>query len=234
MNAYYLPGLQMGLCTLSDDEGRHCSRVLRQQVGERVLLLSGEGLRGVGVLRAVPSRGEVLVEVESVEHVEATVGQQTYLLVAPTKQMERMEWMVEKCVEIGVGRIGFMECAHSERRILKLDRLRRVAVSALKQSQSCLLPHFDALAPFKKCVSRVGSRYHRLIAHFESGVTEGIGELGIGSAWKTCVAIGPEGGFSPSELTMAYSLGFLPTSLGMRRLRTETAAIVACVECNRE
>ncbi|PID90032.1 MAG: 16S rRNA (uracil(1498)-N(3))-methyltransferase [Bacteroidetes bacterium] len=230
MDAYFVPALSSGVVPLPDGESRHCARVMRRRPGDVVLLFDGVGHRAEGRLVSV-SQSVTTVEVGEVSLEPLTPGRRTWLAVAPTKQMERMEWMLEKAVEVGLGRISFMACEHSERRAVKLERLERVAIAAAKQSQTAYVPQIDAMVDFKEFLLLAKEKYNIFAGHLAPGESVPLGyALGEGEL-PACVLIGPEGGFSDLELEMLRGQGVRPVSLGTNRLRTETAGLVACVAC---
>ena len=150
--------------------------------------------------------------------------------VAPTKMLDRMEWMTEKCVEMGVDRIVPLRCQNSERTVLKTERLSKIMVSAMKQSLKTTLPRLDEMTPLKSLLDEPwpGERY---IAYCDAELPreqrQPLAAL-YGGGSDVMVLIGPEGDFSPEEVDMALAAGFKPVTLGQSRLRTETAAVVAC------
>jgi 16S rRNA (uracil1498-N3)-methyltransferase len=143
--------------------------------------------------------------------------------VAPTKNLDRMEWFVEKAVEVGVERISFLRCARSERRELKLDRLEKIAISALKQSGQTWLPQLDELTDFTAFLKETEPAT-TFIAHLAEGERIGLKQV-VELAPRCCVLIGPEGDFTPTEIELALDWGIRPVTLGPSRLRTETAAL---------
>jgi 16S rRNA (uracil1498-N3)-methyltransferase len=145
--------------------------------------------------------------------------------VAPTKNLDRMEWLVEKATEIGVDRLSFLRCARSERRELKLDRLHKIAVSALKQSGHAWLPELEELVDFAAFLPTVAEET-TFIAHLEEGERTPLSRVAASGA-SCCILIGPEGDFTPAEIQAAFERGIRPVTLGSSRLRTETAALAA-------
>ena len=145
--------------------------------------------------------------------------------MAPTKNLDRMEWLVEKAVEVGIERLTFLRCARSERRELKLERLEKIAISALKQSGQTWLPQLDEMTDFAAFVATVEPET-AFIAHLEDGERTELKQV-VGNAPRCCVLIGPEGDFTPAEIELALGRGIQPVSLGASRLRTETAALAA-------
>ena len=149
-----------------------------------------------------------------------------HIAVAPTKNMDRIEWFAEKATEIGLDAITFVNCRFSERKVVKCDRVERIVVSAMKQSLKYSKPVVGEMIDFKKFISeeRAGEKY---IAHCYEGEKQLLKDLHEPGKDAT-ILIGPEGDFSPEEVKMAMDAGFKPVSLGNSRLRTETAALVAC------
>ncbi|RTQ51469.1 16S rRNA (uracil(1498)-N(3))-methyltransferase [Hymenobacter gummosus] len=223
-HTFYAPDLSGPSYTLPEDESKHAVRVLRLQPGDAVELLDGRG----GVFRAQvaddnPKRCQLRVTDEQrVPRRPYTV----HVAVAPTKNLDRMEWLVEKATEIGIDRLSFLRCARSERRELKLDRLERIAVSALKQSSQAWLPQLDELTDFAAFVRAVEAET-TFIAHLAEGERRNLSQVAA-QGTGCCVLIGPEGDFTPEEIRLALERGIRPVALGHSRLRTETAALAAC------
>ena len=150
---------------------------------------------------------------------------QIHIAIAPTKNADRIQWFVEKAVEIGVDQISFMLCKNSERKVINIERIEKIAVSAMKQSQQALLPRLISMTPFKEVIS--SSADQKFIAYVDNENPKHL-KTAAASGKKYLVLIGPEGDFSKEELALAMSLGFEKVSLGQNRLRTETAGLVAC------
>lgn len=208
---------------LSEDESKHAVRVLRLSVGEAVELLDGRGGRYPATVADANAKRCQL----RISHREAVPARPyfTHIAVAPTKNIDRMEWFVEKAVEIGIERITFLRCARSERRELKLERLEKIAVSALKQSGQAWLPQLDEMTDFAALVAEVTPET-TFIAHLEAGERTALTQVAAAGP-GCCVLIGPEGDFTPAEISLALSRGIRPVTLGASRLRTETAALAA-------
>lgn len=154
-----------------------------------------------------------------------------HIAIAPTKNADRMEWFVEKCVEIGVDEISFVIGEHSERRFFKTDRLSKIAVGAMKQSLKAFLPIINEARPLPEFLAHAQPDGQKFIAYVDDALTEDDRKRLQASAEPNgsyCVLIGPEGDFSAREVSLAVSQGFKPVSLGESRLRTETAGMVAC------
>ena len=206
---------------LSEDESKHAVRVLRLGVGDEVELLDGRGGRyRAAVADANPKRCQLRITHHETVPPRPYV---THVAVAPTKNIDRMEWFVEKAVEVGVERISFLRCARSERRELKLERLEKIAISALKQSGQTWLPQLDELMDYAAFVA-LATPEITFIAHLEDGERTALAQVAHSGA-GCCVLIGPEGDFTPSEIELAQSRGIRPVTLGKPRLRTETAAL---------
>jgi len=205
---------------LPEEESKHIVRVLRSEVGDQFLLLDGKGLIVTAeIVDAHPKK--CLVKVVSKE-VKQRAGDGFHLAIAPTKNLDRMEWMVEKIVEIGASRLTFLNCDRSERVQLKLDRLQRVAVSAMKQAQHDFLLEIEAVQNFADFVVQ---NPNGGIAHCMEGKKKAVRELED----PFRILIGPEGDFSEKEVALALKHGYEAVHLGESRLRTETAGMVACV-----
>ena len=215
--------------SLSEEESGHCVRVLRYTRGDEILLTNGHGMTYTArITNPHPKHCEfeVLTAEKQKPHHDAYI----HIAIAPTKNIERLEWCVEKCTEIGVDEITPLLCRFSERKSLRLDRLEKIILSAAKQSLTPYLPKLNALTPYDEFV-KVAKEEQRFIAHcYKDEKRELKDELQRGKS--VLVLIGPEGDFSEQEVQEALSLGFVPVSLGNSRLRTETAGIVACLICN--
>ena len=230
MNSYYHLDLQLGLNSLSAEESLHCARSHRAQVGESVMLVNGMGGRGVGRIASI-SRSGVVVEVEDLVQEAQQACERNWIGIAPTKHMDRMEWFVEKAVEVGVGRISFFYSQYSERRELRQDRLWRIVVEAGKQCQASWFPSLEGPMSFVELLADARiSAYSRAIAHYPStGLIPLESFMQVAEKMPKLLLVGPEGGFSGDEYAQAIDSGYLGVSLGTRRLRTETAALTGCV-----
>ena len=227
MEMFYHPEVNAGSRVVLDrDESQHL-RALRIREGEEILLT--DGLGSLGVCRVEWSRNEAVAIVSSVKKSEPRKYPLT-LAVAPTKSMERNEWMIEKAIEVGVDRIVFIGCDTSERKIIKHERIHRVAVAALKQSRRTFLPKIEGIVSFTDWVMEEDAGTKCIGWCEEAGTTELSQVLAPGKSLR--MAIGPEGDFTPGEIQLAKENGFVAVSLGIHRLRTETAALYAAVAFN--
>lgn len=230
MQLFYAPDLDTdtGTYLFTEEESKHCVRVLRLTEGDSLHLTDGRGLLcRAEIVEASPKHCRVEIRERWSEY-----GRRSYELVmavAPTKNSDRFEWFVEKATEIGVDRIVPLLTDRCERRVLKTDRLEKVATSAMKQSLKAYHPMIDALTPFRELVAQPFGGV-KLIAHCEEDMPrQYIGKL-VPAASRTMVLIGPEGDFSPEEIALAHHYGFENVSLGHSRLRTETAAVTTVAD----
>lgn len=230
MHLFYTPDIAGNHYTLSEDESKHAVRVLRLTAGETVQLVDGKGgLYEAKVTDPNPKRCQL--EILKTETEFGKKPFRIHIAVAPTKNLDRMEWFVEKAVEIGVDEISFLKCARSERKELKLDRLEKIAVSAMKQSLKAYLPQLNELTPYRTFIASLPGVSETYIAHLEEGNRVDLKQIET-SGKNYCILIGPEGDFTPEEIEMALVKGIKPVTLGESRLRTETAALVACHTLN--
>lgn len=224
MQLFYISEIQGRQVVFDREESRHCLRVLRYREGDQVLLTDGKGTLFTGLLvTAQPDRCEV--EIIRQEY-HASGKAPLHLAVAPPKNPDRFEWMLEKATEIGVDEITPLLCDRSERTILRIPRLEKVIIAAMKQSLRCRLPKLNEPVEFRTFVgqSHPGQRF---IAWCESCRQTNLFRM-MKPDSAIIVAIGPEGDFTPGEITAATENGFTPVSLGNSRLRTETAGVLVC------
>ena len=224
MNLFYTPTLEGELVELPAEEAHHAANVLRMQVGDRIGLLDGIGKRAEAELVEV-SKKRVLARITSQETSAAERTARIHIAVAPTKQSERIEWFVEKAVELGVDRITPLITTRSERTRLRTDRLQRVAIAAMKQSQRAWLPRIDEPTTLAEMLQQ------ELPAQRYFGWCEGE-HASLMQTYSpdsdALVLIGPEGDLSAEEADLLRSTGFSAVSIGNARLRTETAALAVC------
>ena len=228
MQLFYAPDIVPPLHTLGEEESKHCVRVLRMGAGDTLHLTDGRGtLYRARIVEAAPKHCTVEV-VETIPDYERLPYTLT-MAVAPTKNIDRFEWFLEKAVEVGVTRIVPLRCDHSERRSINDERARRIVVSAMKQSLKAFLPQLDPMTPFAEFVAATVAPV-RLIAHCAESPEEKIYlPRAVGKGIESVIMIGPEGDFSPEEIALAARNGFRAVTLGRQRLRTETAAVAAVV-----
>ncbi len=229
MHLFFAPDFSVERPFLPEEEARHALKVLRLGVGDAVRVTDGHGNFYEAILAAADAK-KCRLAVQRHEPESGKRGFTIHVAVAPTKNTDRTEWLVEKCVEIGVDQISFVLCERSERRHFNPDRVEKVAVAALKQSLKAYLPPLGELVPLHDFLQRTPPG-HNYIAHLVEGERQLLQRVApLGGSY--CVLIGPEGDFTPGEVAAALARGFVPVSLGESRLRTETAGIVACHTLN--
>ena len=211
--------------TLPETESAHCCRVLRMKADD--ILFAVDGIGNVFECRITdPSPKATEVEILSVAQEPKHWKPFITLAVAPTKNIDRIEWLFEKATDIGVDRLVLLRCEHSERKDVKPERLNKILVSAMKQSMKATLPLFDGMVPFRQFMKEADNS-----AKFMGYCSESFPRVGIArscpSSPDVTVLIGPEGDFSPQEVEWAVEAGYRPVTFGDTRLRTETAALYA-------
>jgi 16S rRNA (uracil1498-N3)-methyltransferase len=222
---FYQPGIPEGIRHLDPDESRHCVKVLRKKVNDTIEIVDGKGTFYKGLITETNPK-ETSFEIIDQQQVPEK-DYSVHLAVAPTKRLERMEWLVEKATELGVDQISFVECEHSERSRLRPDRLQRKAIGAMKQSLRATLPIIDDVVILSDFLSLVDPETNKFLAHLSEDAKPFSKAVEPGTA--CCVLIGPEGDFSEDELKQAIKAGFQMATLGSSRLRTETAALTALI-----
>ena len=223
MIQFYAPDI-LSTGILPESDSAHCCRVLRMKEGDRISVVDGKGKRYVCcIVEAHPKH--TAVEVESVIDVPRHWPADITLAVAPTKNSDRIEWMLEKIVEIGVDRVVMLKCSRSERKSIKLERLEKVMVSAMKQSLKGTLPVLEEATDFKTFVSSVGNDSQKFFGYCDDSYPRNEFARSYRPGTPVVIMIGPEGDFSPEEVSWAVENGFLPVTFGESRLRTETAAL---------
>lgn len=223
MIMFYAPDIET-TGKLPESDSAHCCRVLRMKEGDDITVTDGKGHRfQCRIVEAHPKHTHV--EIISREDVPNHWGAPITLAVAPTKLSDRMEWMLEKVVEIGVDRVVLLRCRHSERKVIKIERLQKVMISAMKQSLKGVLPEITEIVDFSRFISDCRDKAGLFMGYCDSAYPrrEFVKECKAGE--PVTIMIGPEGDFSPEEVELAVSAGFLPVTFGESRLRTETAAL---------
>lgn len=229
MQLFYVPEIINNQGYLSPDESRHAIKVLRLGTNDEIHLIDGKG----GFYKAfisVPNQKKCLVEISEQLEDPGKKEFKLHIAIAPTKNIDRIEWFLEKATEIGISRITPILCDHSERKVIKPERLERILVSAMKQSYKATLPQLDELMKYSDFISSpvFDQKY---IAHCMDDSVQHLKSI-YSSQKDVTILIGPEGDFSPNEVELAKMNGFKEISLGKSRLRTETAALVACHTIN--
>lgn len=228
MQLFYSANLDTSTTTYQFDkeESRHISKVLRKDIGDVLRLTDGNGnFYEATIISNNPKKTEV--KIEKVIEVDP-LPYFLHLAVAPTKLNDRFEWFLEKATEIGVHKITPLICDHSERKVIKPERYEKIIQSAAKQSLKAHFPILEPLSTFKDFIKLQHAETSKYIAHCEENIPRKALKSQLKAKESQLIIIGPEGDFSLSEINLALDKGFKGVSLGTSRLRTETAAIVAC------
>ena len=225
MHLFYVPELTPSTKSiyLSEDESKHACRVLRLKMNDEVLLLDGVG----GVYNAridEDNPKKCLLQITAVTQKEKPTHE-VHIAIAPTKNMDRIEWFVEKATEIGVTELTLIICDHSERKIVKTERLEKILVSAMKQSKRSFIPKLNPVVSFSEFLKQYSQG---ALAHCEDGEKKTLNTVYQASNYP--ILIGPEGDFSTKEIVSAKAQGYDFVKLGNTRLRTETAGLYACIQ----
>lgn len=231
MHLFYTPDIEPSFPQyfLNEEESKHCARVLRLVPGDEVQLIDGRGgLYSARIKDAHPKR--TILDIVSVTTEYQKRNHYLHIAVAPTKNIERLEWFLEKATEIGIDEVSLIICKRSERKEARADRLNRIITSAVKQSVKAYHPVLNEPVAFNKFLSSV-SAGQKFIAHCAEGDKQPLKSL-IKPGGSYTILIGPEGDFTPAEIESALNNGYKAITLGESRLRTETAALEACFEAN--
>lgn len=226
MQLFYNPTISQDAETFFFDkeESKHIIKVLRKKEGDNLFVTNGLGFLFKTEI-TLASDSKCFVKIVSSEKSEP-LKYQLHLAVAPTKMNDRFEWFLEKATEIGISEITPIICEHSERKIIKTDRFDKIIQSAMKQSLQYYLPKLNEPIAFKDFMKQSNNGLN-LIAHCEETDKKSLKEVAKSNENIT-ILIGPEGDFSEKEIKLAIENNYIPVTLGNTRLRTETAAVVAC------
>ena len=228
MNLFYQPQIPSGVFFLDPDESRHAVKVLRKKKGDTIRITDGQGLFYDAIITK-PDAHECAFEINN-RIADTSRKFRIHIAISPTKNIDRIEWFLEKSVELGIDDITLMACAHTERQNVKYDRLRKMAVSAMKQSLKATLPELHPLTSFENVV-KAARDVEKFIAYVDNQNTIHLKNVATPGS-NSLVLIGPEGDFSTDELLLAETHGYKKVSLGSSRLRTETAGLAACLILN--
>ncbi|MDR0427168.1 MAG: 16S rRNA (uracil(1498)-N(3))-methyltransferase [Dysgonamonadaceae bacterium] len=224
MILFYAPDI-LTTPVLPETESQHCIRVLRKREGNQIDIVDGKG-HWIRASITEPHPKQCRVEIIETRKACPNRKNRIEIALAPTKNTDRTEWFVEKATETGIDRISFLRTRFSERKELKVDRMIKISVSAMKQSLQATLPDIDEMIDFGKLVTRAFNGL-KFIAHCYPQEKKQLSSL-YKKGEDVLILIGPEGDFSEEEVSLALQNGFRPISLGETRLRTETAALTAC------
>lgn len=226
MHIFYSNNIDGNIFTLDESESLHLSRVLRLKAGDDATVIDGSG--SLYKCRVIdPTKKSSTLEVLSITENFKKRDYLLHIAIAPTKNIDRYEWFIEKSVEIGIDKITPIICERSERRVCRTDRSKKVIISAMKQSLKAQETIINDAIPFARLITEA-SESNKFISHCISGSSSGKLTDYIERGDDGLILIGPEGDFSQNEVDMALKEGFTELSLGPSRLRTETAGLVAC------
>ena len=221
---FYAPDI-LNTNTLPEDESSHCIRVFRRKENDEILITDGKG-HFFDALIAAPHPKHCIVKILQIIEEPKLWSNNLHIAFAPTKNMDRVEWFAEKATEIGIDRMTPLLCRYSERKEIKLPRIEKILVSAMKQSQKAYLPQLDSMTTFSNFIKQPFEG-QKFIAHCYPSEKQLLKRIYKPNK-NVLILIGPEGDFSENEVEEAIKNGFEAISLGDSRLRTETAALVAC------
>jgi 16S rRNA (uracil1498-N3)-methyltransferase len=231
MQLFYVNEINNNVGELNETESKHCINVLRHTVSDNIHLTDGKGYLYVArIIDANPRACRVVIDkiIKDCNENNAKL----HIAIAPPKQIDRFEWFIEKSVEIGISEITPLLCSRSERKEIKTERLDKIIIAAMKQALVTRKPQINQMMSFKQFIqSTTQSREDRFIAYCSENNNKSVYER-IVKGHNAFILIGPEGDFTSDEIQLALSSGWSPITLGKRRLRTETAALVACTVFN--
>lgn len=222
---FYAPDILTDLI-LPEEESLHCAKVLRMKGGDEIVITDGKG-RFFEATVSLPHQKHTSVEIVNEIISAKSWKPHIHIAFAPTKNIDRSEWFIEKATEIGIDMITPLLTDHSERKEIKPARIEKILIAAMKQSQKAILPVLNPMVSFDEFVEQSFSE-QKMIAHCHAGEKKKLLTEQYRRGEDVLILIGPEGDFSEAEVAIALKKGFDPISLGASRLRTETAALVAC------
>lgn len=213
---------------LNEEDSRHCIKVLRKNAKDKIHVVDGKGgLYECEITKPHEKKCEFSIIAEQKNFQKSNIY--LHIAIAPTKNADRIEWFIEKCVEIGIDEISLIQTKHSERKNQKVERLEKIAISGMKQSLKAYLPKINELIDFDSFLKN-NHQNQKFIAHLTEDAKPLTQSLEPNSSY--CLLIGPEGDFSKEEVNKAQKADFQVVTLGNSRLRTETAGVVACTIFN--
>lgn len=226
MIQFFAPDIQESN-QLPEVESQHCIKVLRMKQGNKIFVTDGKGYRYSCTI-IDPNPKHVYLNINSKEFIPNHWNEQITIAIAPTKNMDRMEWFAEKSTEIGINAIIPIKCSHSERKELKIERINKILVSATKQSLKTTIPQLSEMIKFAEFVKQPFDG-QKFIAYCDESIEKKNFIKEYIASNNVLILIGPEGDFTPEEVCLAIENGFIPVTFGNSRLRTETAALFAVV-----
>jgi 16S rRNA (uracil1498-N3)-methyltransferase len=227
MNLFYSREIKGSTVRFAAEESHHCTKVLRHRKGDQILITDGKGTIREAVILSDDPRS-CIAEIAGRNIVHPPLPCDIHIAIAPTKNMNRFEWFLEKSTELGIGTITPLLCQRSERSTVKVDRLQKVILSAMKQSFSAFLPSLSEPISLPFFLEKTdGTAAVKFMGHCHTSDRQYVKDV-YSSGSDVVFLIGPEGDFTSEEVQMALNHGFIPVILGRNRLRTETAGLIAC------
>ena len=223
MNIFYSYNIQSHIIRLDKVETNHCIKVLRNNIGDEVLVTDGMGFLYTCIIKEVKNKYAFLEIIKKKENKKKYF---VHIAISPIKNHERLEWFVEKAVEIGIDKISFIKCERTLRKNIRMTRLKKIAITAMKQSLKTKIPVIDSIINIEDFLKSCNTD-NRFICYLRKDKSH-MFDKKIHKDRDICILIGPEGDFSNKEVDLALSEKFQTLSLGDNRLRTETAGIIAC------
>ncbi|MDX5321268.1 MAG: 16S rRNA (uracil(1498)-N(3))-methyltransferase [Bacteroidota bacterium] len=229
MQLFFSKDIQEKHILFDQDETRHAAQVLRKKIGDELIVMDGKGGEYFSRVSRIGKKEMELDVLRVVTHEKPKV--QIHLAVAPTKNMDRVEWLLEKGIEIGLSSVHFVRCSRSERKQVNLERLEKIALAACKQSITWHFPELHDIQSFENFLTQADSQHGAkwMAVCEDAEFTLQTNTIIEEHMW---ILIGPEGDFTPEEYQAARAKGWKGVSLGDKRLRTETAALLAIAELN--
>ncbi len=229
MQLFFNPNLNNNTVELPEDESKHCVRVLRKKIGDEIILIDGKGNKATcKIIDDNPKKCKLEI-VDKVSFLKNKIG--LHIAIAPTKNFDKMDWMLEKCTEIGVSEITFIETENSERNKVNIERCDKILIQSIKQSKQYWLPKLNNIISFQQFILNQKTTDLNCLMAWCNEHTKTINET-FDLKKSTLLLIGPEGDFTEQEAKMALDNNFKTISLGKNILRTETAAVYACAVIN--
>ena len=236
MELFYSNKIDNNIITLDPSESKHCLKVLRKSIGDIISIVDGKGTLFKG---KIITNGNKQCEIKVQESIKDYNKRDYYVHIAisPIKNHNRIEWFIEKSIEIGVDEISFIDCSRTIRKKINIDRLNKTAISAMKQTLKAKLPKINSIVKLNDFVVK-NNNSNKFICHLEDETPKTIFDFDKKNKFKdsSCIMIGPEGDFTNDEISFSKENRFSFLSLGESRLRTETAGVIAChllnIVCN--
>ena len=223
MFLFYSDNVDGQTISIAGDEHQHCAKVLRKKIGDQIKITDGQGQIFTAEITAIQKLTTICHIVDKIS--SKPIVPKLSIAISPTKNLSRIEWFVEKAVEIGISAIYFVHTQRTEKKSVNLERIHKICISAMKQSLQVHLPKIQNYKSVNELIENVGSDYEQKFIAYCDGPTDLLKDI-LKSKINTILLIGPEGDFTENEIKEATASSFIPVSLGDSRLRTETAGLV--------